>query len=145
MKMDCIFVLKILFLLFSSIYVLWNRISSYLNFSHEKDIAQRGHLLQGRVEKIIFNPFGSSMTRRHYSKPVVSFFWDGSRYQLKTLTTVPHKKYTEGSDIELLYLPEYSRKVIVKGEELRSGIGFLWDTLMIVFCLACVVIGTVNI
>ncbi len=126
-------------------YLLWDRIRCYFDYIHEKEIAQYGELVQGKIVKLQFYPFNRSLSRRYDCTPTVSFLWKGSHLQLKALTSVPRKKYNSGSNIELLYLPEYPRRVIVKGERLRSGIGFLWDTFIIAVCFIMLIIAIVNI
>jgi hypothetical protein len=142
--MEYSFVWKILVITISIVFVLWNRINRYIKFIREKEISKRGHSVKGRVEKVFFIPFGSSMTRRYYYKPEVSYFLRGFRYCVKTLNTVPYRKYVEGVEIELLYLSEHPQEVLVKDEKLNSGIGLLWDTLMLVFCLVGMIIGVVH-
>ena len=61
------------------------------------------------------------------------------------LTTVPYKKYKKGSDIELLYLPEYSRKVVIKGEEPTSITGFFVDSISLVILTALFVVALTNL
>jgi len=107
-----------------------------LDMQKEKEIWLRGHHILGKIESIHYTLINISFRLHHNCMPKVSFVWDGKSYRLRSLTTFPYRKYKKGSEIELLFLPEYPKKVVLKNEQPTTASGLVVDIVIILFCMA---------
>ena len=143
--MDYLFIIKVTVYIALFVLVICCQINGYSNLQREKEIFKRGQLVQGKVERINCVIINRSFARQYNCTLVVSFSWEHSNYRLRTLTTVPHRKYTKGSNVDLLFLPEYHKKVIIKDAKAPSLLGFWADTLFIFLMTTAAVIALINL
>ena len=114
------------------------RLGVFIKSTWAKEINERGHFVHGKVEKIRERRVIRRLESLYDCAPVVSFTWENIEYRQRTLMAVPYRKYTEGSDVELLFLPE-TQKVIIKDEEHSSSSALLADTVSLVAMVIAVV------
>jgi hypothetical protein len=126
------------------LYAMCSQIFRCVDLQREKEIIKRGHPVHGKVEKIRYRLINRSFARENCT-PVVSFSWEFKHYRLDTLTTVPHRKYKIGSVVELLFLPEYPNKVVIKDDKPTSSWGLFVDTIIMLFFAVGIVIALVNL
>ena len=132
-----IFVLLLVFSVFGAMI-------GHINLKREKEITQRGNLVQGRIEEIKLYFGHSALLRNHSVRPVVSFAWDRSFLRLEIMNGVPAKKYEVGDVVELLYLPEYPQKVVQKGERPTTVFSVWFVTVLTITASIWGLIMTVN-
>ena len=113
-------------------------IKGYIDMRLEQEIIKRGQPIRGKVVKINYVPTDSSFSREYQCTCMVSFTWEGNDYRVRALATFAPKQYVVGSDITLLYLPEYRKKAVIYGGMPSSAKSMATDS-VILFILAAVV------
>ena len=67
----------------------------------------------------------------------MSFNWEGTIYKLETLNGFRPGKHVVGEDVELLYLPEYPKKIVQKDALKTSAFG-VWFVIIMTFVISVV-------
>jgi len=116
----------------------------HIDLAHEKEITHRGYTIKGRIERIKFYVDQYALSVKHTRRLIVSFTWEASTYKLETLNGVSLNKYKEGDEVDILYLPEYPKKIVLKGELPTSVFGVWFYTVLTVGTSAVILVLTLK-